>query len=66
MGINRGNTPELAKFWQAANAFVRDGSGSSGKVSLPQEVERRMEYQFACVQGRQTFAVLKYTGSTKS
>lgn len=61
LGITRGNTPELNRFWTAANEFVRHSIGSSGKVALS-HVERRMEYQFATIQGRQTFAVIKYVG----
>lgn len=41
---------------RAMNAFVRDGRGSSGSTHC---FDRKVEYQFATLQGRDTFLLIK-------
>jgi hypothetical protein len=61
VGVHRSTCPELDVFWVAANEFVRDGTGSNGAIPLAQ-VQRKLEYRLATVEGRKTDAVIVYTG----
>lgn len=48
--------PPPPKIIRAMNAFVKDGQGSSGTTHF---CDRKVEYQFATAQGRESFINIK-------
>lgn len=60
LGISR-QWYEMERFYQDANAFVKDKIGFSGKISLPM-IQRELLYELILFHPKPSNICLKYTG----